>query len=217
MNSLHIPYRKSFDDLPLEEVAQRLLKEGVVLSIDQVNWPRKYPDCPETKVFMAHDEQSLYILFGVKGKQLRALAVEDQQAVWEDSCVEFFCQEFGEPYYMNFEVNCIGVMAAARRLGQNEGVNLLNAEEMHQIQRFSSLKKEKIEEKDGVFEWKVGISIPLRLICPDFDGFPLPLQANFYKCADGTKSPHFVSWQPIDLPQPLFHCPEFFGTIILDA
>lgn len=217
MKSLTIPYRKSFGDLPMEEVAQRLPKEGVSFSIDQVNWPREYPDCPETKVFAAHDKQMLYILFCVKGKQLRAVAVEDQQAVWEDSCVEFFCKEADKPYYMNFEVNCIGVMAAARRLGQNEGVNLLNAEEMSQIRRFSSLKKEKFEEKDGVFLWEVAISIPLRLICSVFDGFPLLLQANFYKCADKTQSPHFVSWQPINCPHPLFHCPEFFGSIILDA
>ena len=38
---------------------------------------------------------------------------------------------------------------------------------------------------------------------------------NFYKCADETMNPHFVSWSPIDLPEPNFHCPEFFGEIYL--
>ncbi|WP_262895053.1 carbohydrate-binding family 9-like protein, partial [Parabacteroides distasonis] len=28
-------------------------------------------------------------------------------------------------------------------------------------------------------------------------------------------NPHFVSWSPIDLPEPNFHCPEFFGEIYL--
>lgn len=216
MKVLRIPYREKLRGLTIQDVSEKLPHEGVSLNIDQVNWPKEYPDCPETKVFVAHDRQKLHLLFCVKGRQLKALAVEDHQPVWEDSCVEFFCQEPEKSYYMNFEINCIGTMTAARRLGQNEGVNLLNAEEMHQIQRFSSLKKEKIEEKDGVFAWKVAISVPLCLICHDSIEFPHSLKANFYKCADKTQSPHFVSWQPIDLPQPLFHSPEFFGTIILD-
>ena len=45
--------------------------------------------------------------------------------------------------------------------------------------------------------------------------FPQTLRANFYKCADKTKRPHFVSWRPIDLPKPDFHCPQFFGEITL--
>lgn len=216
MKVLSIPCRKSLLGLTIEEVVERLPHEGTSLDIDRVNWPKEYPDCPETKVFVAHDRQELHLLFCVKGRQLKALAVEDHQPVWEDSCVEFFCQEPERPFYMNFEVNCIGTMTAARRLGQNEGVELLNSEEMRMIRRFSSLKKEKIDEKDGVFAWNVAISVPLCLICPDFVEFPLSMKANFYKCADKTKTPHFVSWQPIDLPQPLFHCPEFFGTIILD-
>lgn len=27
------------------------------------------------------------------------------------------------------------------------------------------------------------------------------------------ESPHFLSWAPIDLPNPMFHCPEFFGKL----
>ena len=62
-------------------------------------------------------------------------------------------------------------------------------------------------------EWE----IPLKLIFRDQDPvFPQQLRVNFYKCADKTKRPHFVSWQPIDLPNPDFHCPEFFGELTLD-
>ena len=42
---------------------------------------------------------------------------------------------------------------------------------------------------------------------------PEKILGNFYKCADETMNPHFVSWSPIDLPEPNFHCPEFFGNI----
>lgn len=37
--------------------------------------------------------------------------------------------------------------------------------------------------------------------------------ANFYKCGDKLQTPHFLSWNPINLEKPNFHCPEFFGTL----
>ncbi len=46
---------------------------------------------------------------------------------------------------------------------------------------------------------------------------PVELMGNFYKCADRTSSPHFLSWAPISTPEPDFHRPEFFSKIILDA
>ena len=49
----------------------------------------------------------------------------------------------------------------------------------------------------------------------DPDNLPEKIMGNFYKCADDTEFPHFVSWSPIDLPSPNFHCPEFFGEIYL--
>jgi hypothetical protein len=40
--------------------------------------------------------------------------------------------------------------------------------------------------------------------------------ANFYKCGDETPEPHFLSWNPIDLPKPNFHVPQFFGQLELE-
>ena len=39
------------------------------------------------------------------------------------------------------------------------------------------------------------------------------IRANFYKCGDKLQTPHFLSWSPIDLEKPNFHCPEFFGEL----
>ncbi len=41
-------------------------------------------------------------------------------------------------------------------------------------------------------------------------------RANFYKCGDKQHTPHFLSWNKIDLPEPCFHCPEFFGKILFE-
>ncbi len=39
------------------------------------------------------------------------------------------------------------------------------------------------------------------------------MRGNFYKCGDETPQPHYISWNPIDMPTPNFHVPQFFGTL----
>lgn len=195
------------------------------LLINQVNWRTQYPEAPQTRVSVrrvatgGNTGEGIELTYSVHGRQLRALALQDMEPVWEDSCVEFFCQVPGESHYMNFEMNCIGTMVAARRLSREDDVELLSAEQMAMIERRCSLPHERIEEKDGWFDWSVGMTIPLSLIFAHSHvpakGEPIVLNANFYKCGDGTRYPHFVSWQPIALPQPDFHCPQFFGEITL--
>ena len=188
------------------------------LFIDHVNWPEAFPEKPEASVELHNDHEYLYLHFRVKGEQLRAVTTEDQGPVWEDSCVEFFCQVPRDKHYYNFETNCIGAMVASRRLGRAEDVQALPVEEMALIQRKCTFPREAFEEKDGLFEWTVEERIPLNLIFQSPIShlqFPLTLRANFYKCADKTKRPHFLSWRPIDLPKPDFHCPQFFGEITL--
>ena len=187
------------------------------LNINKVNWSEAFPEKPEVTVEVENDHETLYLHWHVKGEQLRAVTAEDQGPVWEDSCVEFFCQVPGDKHYMNFETNCIGAMVVSRRLGRAEDVRPLPPEEMALIKRRCSFPREAFEEKDGLFEWEVELGIPLKLIFRDqVPVFPQTLRANFYKCADKTKRPHFVSWQPIDLPNPDFHCPKFFGELTLD-
>ena len=186
------------------------------LSIDKVNWPEGWPEKPEVTVEVTNDREALYLHWHVKGEQLRAVTTEDQGPVWEDSCVEFFCQVPGEKHYMNFECNCIGAMVGSRRKGRDEDVQPFSTEEMRTIVRKCTYPREAFEEKDGWFEWTVEEKIPLKLIFGDKEPvFPQKLRCNFYKCADMTKKPHFLSWQPIPLPKPDFHCPQFFGEIEL--
>lgn len=185
--------------------------------IDKVNWPEAFPEKPEVSVEVSNNHEFLHLHYRVRGAQLRAVTTEDQGPVWEDSCVECFCQVPGEPYYMNFETNCIGAMVASRRKGRAEDVRPLPPEQMAQIERRCTYPRQAIAEQDGLFEWEVEIKIPLSLIFANqAPAFPQVLRVNFYKCADKTKKPHFLSWQPIPLPKPDFHCPQFFGEIVLE-
>ena len=188
-------------------------------AIDKVNWPEAFPYCPQTIVEVRNDHEALYLRWHVCGEQLRAVTTSDQGPVWEDSCVEFFCQVPGDDHYMNFECNCIGAMVGSRRKGRAEDVQPFSPEQMASIERRCSFPREAFEEKDGTFEWTVDLRIPLELIFPSPVSelhFPRTLRANCYKCADKTKRPHYVSWQPIPLPAPDFHCPAFFGEITLE-
>ena len=184
--------------------------------INSNNWPSQFPYTPEASVEVRNDHDVLYLTFSVCCKQLRALTVNDQGPVWEDSCVEFFCRVPGEKHYMNFEANCIGAMVASRRLGRSEDVQPLPPQEMQLITRRCSFPRQAIPEQDGLFSWQVELQIPLRLIFRSAKPvFPQPLEVNFYKCADATRKPHYLSWQPIPVPAPDFHRPEYFGTIVL--
>ena len=188
----------------------------MIYKINSVNWPDAFPEKPEVSVEVSNDRERLFLKWHVKGEQLRAVTTEDQGPVWEDSCVEFFCQVPGEKHYCNFECNCIGAMVGSRRLGRAEDVKPFSSDEMGTIERKCSFPREAFEEKDGLFEWEVEESIPLKLIFREKEPvFPQKIRANFYKCADKTKRPHFLSWQPIGLPKPDFHCPQFFGEIEL--
>ena len=199
----------------------------VNLIVDKLNWPDTFPERPEVTVDVRNSRDSLFLDWHVRGEQLRAVTTADQGPVWEDSCVEFFCQVPGERHYMNFETNCIGAMVASRRLGRAEDVQPLSPAEMAQIERrcrfrrvgeseMTNARRESIEEQDGLFEWDVALRIPLSLIFRDRQpAFPQPLRVNFYKCADKTRRPHYLSWAPIPLPKPDFHCPQFFREIQL--
>ncbi|MCQ2077825.1 MAG: hypothetical protein MJZ20_12510 [Bacteroidaceae bacterium] len=187
------------------------------LFIDQLNWPKAWPVKPQTEVEIHHDDVFLFIHYHVKNDYIRAVAVEDQQPVWEDSCVEFFCQVPGEKMYMNFETNCIGTMVASRRFSRTENIVPFSSAQMATIQRWSSLGERcVITGKDATpTDWEVKIGIPWALLLGHTPSFPLTLRVNFYKCGDKTKYPHFVSWSPIQTSEPDFHRPEFFREITL--
>ena len=38
-------------------------------------------------------------------------------------------------------------------------------------------------------------------------------RANFYKCADKTSHPHWLTWSFVDNDMPNFHLPQYFGTL----
>ena len=176
-----------------------------------VNWA-EYPYAPEVTFRIAHSDDALAVMFEVEEDHLRAVAMSAEENVWEDSCVEFFVENPAGEGYFNFEVNCIGTMLAAKRISRTEAT-LFNAEQMDKIRCFGSLAKAPIDSRGAGQKWWMVEVIPFSLL--GLKSAPKSLRCNFYKCGDKCARPHFLSWSPIDKPKPNFHCPEFFGEVVL--
>lgn len=213
MKSLRLPLVNELDRLNIEEVSDALVNRGIKDFIDTVNWPDDYPCKPKVSFLIARSDTGIYIRFDVEKEYVRASCAEDLSPVYEDSCVEFFCQVPGEGYYRNFEFNCIGACLASKRKGREEDVELFTQEQLSGIKRFASLGRKPIGDIES--NWSLTLMIPFSLMGYEANTFPEKLNANFYKCGDKTKIPHFLSWNPIETINPDFHRPEYFGEIIL--
>lgn len=213
--ALSVPFLPSLSGLPADEAAGILKENGAHVTLECVNWPQEYPYQPEVNIDIAHDGKSIFVNYKVNGMSLRAVNGEYNSHVHEDSCVEFFVAPEGRAPYFNFEFNCIGTPHVARRLDRHNGEQL-SADLLSTIKRYSSVGTDTFEEKEGEYTWNLLVEIPLTILGVEYKGSPVELMGNFYKCADFTSHPHFLSWAPISTPTPDFHRPEFFAPITLE-
>ena len=181
-------------------------------TIDICNWPDKFPYKPTVEFALAHTGKNILIDYRVVEKTSRAAAGEDFGKVWEDSCVEFFSSPDGKVYY-NLECNCIGKVLLAKGESRHNRIPA-PAEVANKIERWASLGDKPFTER-AAGPWEVCLIVPAEALnLESFDG--LQLKANFYKCGDLLETPHFLSYAPIDTPDPDFHRPEFFIPIAFE-
>ena len=212
MKTIEIPYSIRLDKASIEMAGDILEETGSAGSLDSVNWPAQYPYKPLTSFWIARSMSAIFIKYVVYGNVLCAQYNKDQDPVWKDSCVEFFCQRVGQGDYMNFEFNCIGTCYAAIHKNR-QASSKRSPEEMKQILRFPSIGTKAFQELEGMFEWELTVAIPFALLGIDAAHLPGKLLGNFYKCADDTAFQHYLSWNPVITPEPDFHRPEFFGEL----
>jgi hypothetical protein len=199
---------------------ERMIKNGgSSLSVDKINW-QEYPFQPIVQVTTGYSQKYLWLLYEVAGDFFRAKALADQEAVWEDACVEFFMSAderiSDDNYateaiiYRNFEFNALGVCLSA--VGSKSQRAFLTDEEMKQILRFPVLTDMNLPEEGAEFFWNLVVAIPMSLLGI---GPGSSFRANFYKCGDLTRKSHFLSWNGIDSADPDFHLPRYFGKVKL--
>ncbi len=210
MKTLNIEFLEELNHMLIGDVFHFFNKRLTWNYVDMLNWPVSYPYKPFCKFKIARSATKLYIRFDVKEKNLRAVNTTDQDPVWQDSCVEFFCKIPGQKHYFNFEFNCIGTCLATKREGRELHIVPFDSEQLMSIERHSSLPRSAFKEQSGNFEWQLTVGIPLQLIGAENTDI---LLANFYKCGDETSDPHYISWNNILSENPDFHLPEFFGKL----
>ncbi len=170
---------------------------------------------PKVQFAIAHDNAHIVIRYDVTESYILARARKNNDSVCQDSCVEFFVKPPNQDNYYNFEFSCIGVCLLGCQPARNKGGVLQDAC-IDAIRRYSSLGAEPFEEKSGDFQWHLTVSIPV----VSFQGLhigPLSGQrftANFYKCGDKTRKPHWIAWSKVGALD--FHRPQDFAEIYFE-
>lgn len=211
MESIRVPLIEDLDIFNLRVLESQMEVNAAKSFISQVNWPSEYPYAPTVSFMIARSRSHLVVLYHVRGYDLRAFALRDNEMVCHDSCCEFFVSDPSDGTYYNFEMNCIGTVKAAKRRSR-EDYRLFDEEQLCRILRHSSLERSPIDLQ-GIHSWQVAMCIPFELMGLTADSLPESVHANFYKCADKSGHPHFLSWNPIGTLQPDFHRPEYFGKL----
>ena len=213
MKSIKVPFIENLEKMPADELEAVLELHGKRQAADCTAW-EEFPYAPVVAFDTAASRTHLFVRFFVRGLGLKALYAEDNEPVWQDSCVEVFIGDVDGRGYRNFEMNCIGTLLSSHQRSRGVDVVRITPAEAATVIRHTSLDRTTFAEKEGIHQWTAVIGIPFALLgCTER---PSQLKANFYKCADGSRWPHYVSWSPIDTPKPDFHRPEFFGTLILE-
>jgi hypothetical protein len=188
------------------------LPEKTEHSISNQNWL----EAPEVHASFSirHDGSSIYLYYQVDEPQVRAVNTEFNSPVWEDSCVEFFLGFGGDDGYYNFEINAIGTVLGAFGVDRNKRYHLSESL-LSRIETTPSLERKPIESLEHRTFWSMRLIIPINVFhfsnIKSFKG--VDAHANFYKCGDKLKQPHYLSWKPVLTAKPDFHSPKYFGQI----
>jgi len=187
-------------------------------SICLENYMGSYPEhFPDTKVRMRYNADYLYLIFRVSDQYVRAVAKKTNGKVWQDSCVEFFFTPGKESKngYFNLETNCKGVLLMQYHDLKRHKEGFVDTADCAKIKIAYSLKENAEKEIREPVVWTLEYLIPVSILSKYME-VENPCtgrkwRANFYKCADSTSHPHWLTWAPVDNPTPKFHLPEFFG------
>lgn len=167
--------------------------------------------CPEVVFCPALAENGFKMHIEVLEANPKRVMTKHFQPVHLDSCVEWFVIFAPEKndWYFNFEVNANGIMNVAFRKDRYE-YREMTVEDIEQLHIKTTIEKE---------QWNVDYEVPFSLIekyIPDFKkNEEAVIRTNFYKCGDETETAHYGVWNPVIVPEPDFHRPEYFGELVL--
>lgn len=185
----------NWDSVPKTELTHRLWVKAEEISA----WAQ-----------VCYDENYIYGRLTAKEAHILSRYEGQTDPVSADSCLEFFFtpDEHRERYF-NVEINPKGTpyFGYGRLRGDRYRFVRKDLKQLLQIQTFTT--------EDG---WGVTFAVPvkdLQIFAPQF--VPAPgkeIWGNFFKVAEDSQTPHFITWSKIIWEKPDFHRPEFFGKLI---
>lgn len=171
---------------------------------------------PPSEARVAFDGSRLHVMLKSWETNLRVVTHTHNGPVWEDSCVEFFMNPAPacDGRYLNFEINAEGVMLLGLGAVRSSRELLDFDASLFDIRAHVP--------PHGASGWAkpfytVSFSIPAEFLEGIYGPLGLgpgsTIAGNFQKCGDKTANPHYGCWNPIRIPQPDFHRPDFFGDL----
>jgi hypothetical protein len=174
---------------------------------------------PLAQAKLQYDAQEVYVIFRVQDRFVRSVVTEYQGDVCTDSCVEFFFTPGGNlaDGYFNIEVNCGGNLLFKHQTARDQDVIPIRAVDAKTLSVFSTLPSRVDPEIVQPITWQVAYRVTIDVIANYAPVTPpgpgASWRANFYKCADLSSHPHWLTWAPVALQRPDFHRKEFFGAL----
>lgn len=178
--------------------------EKADVGIIGVNRWKEFQEAPETTFRVLQDNDGITVKMHTKERNLRAVCETENGDVYLDSCMEFFLKP--DPWdtrFLNFELNPKGVLHLG--LGPN-GEDRVFIEERDSFD---------IVSVGNEGDWTLKVHVPFEFLKKYFKNVGKIWKGNFYKCGDMTDHVHFGAWSEIEVPEPDFHVPDFFGIIEL--
>lgn len=184
-----------------------------------VNWADKFPAHPDVKFRVWHDSEYFNIEYQVCEDSTRAEQTVPGGFVHMDSCMECYIHPDPEnsPYYYSIETNAAGQLNFARRTCRDDAEQA-PLEVIYSVITEPSLGKEPFGMVALGHPWTLKVSIPASALFHDnlktWDGFKCNMNVN--KCTQGRQNKDFLTWAPVDTPEPTFQKTSCFRSVIFE-
>ena len=194
-----------------------------IKALEITNYMGKVPAFkPVAKAKMMYDKENLYLIFQVQDRYVRCLTDKINGPVYKDSAVEFFFSpDQNMPLtYFNLETNCGGTPLLHYNLVPRKDSRQLEIDDIKKVEIVTSLPKVIDPEMSEPVTWTIEYKIPIAVLekygtitCPEKG---VEWRANFYKIAENSSNPHYITWSIVENDKPNFHMPKFFGKIVFE-
>jgi Carbohydrate-binding family 9 len=171
------------------------------------DWQGKRDDPKrQTEVWILWTESDLYVRFRCHYRAIHVFsnagADGRKDRLWDRDVVEVFLQpdRFGEKYYKEFEVGPNGQWLDLEITPRG-------------LRHITSGMRCTVTLEEAARVWTAELAIPMPALAQKFDPAQ-PWRVNFFRCEGIDPERFYSAWQPTGTPEPNFHVPDKFGTLI---